>query len=97
VNDDVIREFAAEDLSGALAFIDELRGDVRRIYVYVWDENGWRFVYGDDRRYVTRLLGLVVRQRRFRLSAVDLTRFPEGPPLIVRDPPTRPTGAVGED
>jgi hypothetical protein len=90
-------EFAAEDLGGALDFIEQLPGDVRRIYVDVWDENRWIFVYGDDRRFVMCLLALVARERRFRLSGVDLTRFPEGPPLIVRDPGSRFLSSLSEE
>jgi len=71
------REFAPFDLEGAETFIDELPPDVLRVYVEVWEDQVWQFVYGDERCYVLRLLALVTRGRPFRIRSVDLTN-PDG-------------------
>ena len=70
-------EFAPFDLEGAASFIEKLPRECSRVYVEVWEDSDWHFVYGDDRCYVVRLLALVTRGRRFRLRAVDLTN-PDG-------------------
>lgn len=77
----LIGEFAAEDVAGATAFVEQLPRELSRVYVEVWERDRWRFVYGDDRRYVSRLLGLVIHERRFRLRGIDLTSLQDGPPM----------------
>jgi hypothetical protein len=80
-----VREFAPDDVGGALAFVDSLPADLNRVYVDVWEATTWRFVYGDNRRYVARLLGLVVNERRFRVRGVDLvdlSTMPAGPATL---------------
>jgi hypothetical protein len=77
------KEFEPTDLGGALAFIDALPPEARRVYVEVWEDSLWRFVYGDERAYVHRVLGVVVRDRRFRVRGVDLSQIPINPPSYV--------------
>src|SRR5688572_29966865 len=65
------QEFAPDDLTGALKFIEAMPAEFRRVHVDVWkDGSGWSFVLGDERRYVRRLLGVVVGNRRFRLKGI---------------------------
>ena len=67
------REFAASDLAAALAYIEALPEDIRRVYMDVRDERGaWRCVYADDRGHVSRLLKGMILGRDFRLRGVDI-------------------------
>jgi hypothetical protein len=69
------REFAAGDLGAALAYIDGLPEDVRRVYMDVRDERGnWCCVYGDERSNAHRVLGKLIEGRSFRLRGTDIPR-----------------------
>jgi hypothetical protein len=69
------REFGAANLDAALAYIDGLPADVRRVYMDVKDENGcWCCVYGDERSNATRVLESMIQGRDFRLRGTDIPR-----------------------
>ena len=67
----VAQEFSPADLEAAMAFIHSLPDEIRKVYVDVWDEVGWRFVYGDSPRHVPRVLERLTRGRVFRVRSVD--------------------------
>lgn len=63
------REFASGETEAAAAFIRDLPGNVRRVYVEEWDGREWRFVFGDDRHHAPRGLGRLTPGARFRIRA----------------------------
>jgi hypothetical protein len=66
-----VREFSPADLEAAVAFIRGLPQEIRKVYVDVWDEVGWRFVYGDQPLHVPRVLAYMTRGRTFRVRSID--------------------------
>jgi hypothetical protein len=91
-------EFAPEDIGGAIEFIQALPEALNRVYVEVWEESAWRFVYGDCRPFVPRLLELVTRGRRFRVRGVDFVQVPDLPSAYFRTRPRLPrSGPMSTD
>jgi hypothetical protein len=65
---DGAREFDADQLDAAAAYIGSLPPYVHRVYVDVREPEGkWMFVYGDDRSSVLQLLAHITHGRRFRV------------------------------
>ena len=66
------REFGADEIGAALAYIDGLPSNVRRVYMDVKDEHGeWCCVYADERAHAARTLRNMVQGRSFRLRGTD--------------------------
>jgi hypothetical protein len=69
------KEFGASDLAAALAYIDNLPVDNRRVYIDVQDIYGnWHCVYADERTHVKRSLITMIQGRSFRLRGTDIPR-----------------------
>jgi hypothetical protein len=60
-------EFGALEIDAASRYLRDLPLEMRRVQIEVWEDRGWRFVYGDERSRVAEVLESVVRGRRFRL------------------------------
>jgi hypothetical protein len=65
------REFSPADLESAVSFIRALPQEIRKVYVDVWEDVGWRFVYGDAPAHVHRILAEMTRGRSFRVRSID--------------------------
>jgi hypothetical protein len=66
------KQFGADDLGAALAYIDGLPTQIRRVYLDVKDERGdWCCVYADERAHFQRALGTLINGRSFRLRGSE--------------------------
>jgi hypothetical protein len=66
------REFAADEVAKASAFIASLRPE-QRVYVDEWSDVRWRFVVREDCAHATSALGRLTPGCRFRIRPVRLT------------------------
>jgi hypothetical protein len=66
----MLREFHADDLEGAAAFVRDVSAGYHRVYVEEWGEGGWRYVLNTDADNVGEALQKVTRGRPFRVWAL---------------------------